>query len=85
MVTVKSKKEKEKNDLILLEGKRLIKEALISDCRLKYLLFSRQNEVEYLKPYLPKIGSQIYKMPYNEMQMWSNLTTCPGIMGKYLN
>lgn len=83
MTTVKSRKKKEKNDLILLEGKRLIKDALQNGCRLKYLIFSRKNEVEFLKPYLPKIGSLIYKMPYSEMQMWSDLTTCPGIMGKF--
>lgn len=67
--------------MILLEGKRLIKEALINNCRLEYLIFTRSNELDYLKSYLPKSGSHIYKMPYREMQMWSDLTTTPGIMG----
>lgn len=71
-------------DLILLEGKRLIKDALITGCRMKYLIFSRMNEIEYLKPYLPKSGGNIFKMPYREMQMWSDLTTSPGIMGMYI-
>lgn len=84
MVEVKSKKEKEKKDLMLLEGKRLIKEALDANCKLEYLLFSRLKDVEYLRPSLPKIGAQLYKMPYREMQMWSDLTTNPGIMGKLL-
>ncbi|KAJ8972548.1 hypothetical protein NQ314_000135 [Rhamnusium bicolor] len=38
-------------------------------------------EVEYLRPSLPKLGAKLYKMPYREMQMWSDLTTNPGIMG----
>lgn len=84
MVTVKSKKEKQKKDLVLLEGKRLIKEALTQNCKLKYLIFSRQNEIEYLKSDLPRSGCKIYKMPYKEIQMWSDLTTSPGIMGTQL-
>ncbi|RZB40471.1 RNA methyltransferase-like protein 1 [Asbolus verrucosus] len=81
LTEIKSKKEKNKKDLILLEGKRLIKDALQSGCHLKYILFSRKNEIEYLKPFLPKVGVHLYKMPYKEMQMWSDLTTNPGIMG----
>lgn len=68
--------------MILLEGKRIINEALMKGCQLKYLVFSRQEEINYLVPNLPKYGAKIYKMPYKEMQMWSDLTTCPGIMGK---
>ncbi|EFA10621.1 RNA methyltransferase-like protein 1 homolog [Tribolium castaneum] len=83
LVDVKSKKEQDKKDLILLEGKRLIRDALQSGCALKYILFSRKDEIEYLKPFLPKVGAQLYKMPYKEMQMWSDLTTNPGIMGLF--
>nr|XP_023020610.1 rRNA methyltransferase 3, mitochondrial [Leptinotarsa decemlineata] len=81
LAEVKSKKERTKNDLILLEGKRLIQEALLADCKLSYILFSRLKDVEDLKPHLPKMGAKLYKMPYREIQMWSGLTTSPGIMG----
>ncbi|KAJ8959964.1 hypothetical protein NQ318_009397 [Aromia moschata] len=81
LVEIKSKKEKEKKDLILLEGKRLIKDALIAGCKLEYILFSRMQELNYIKPFLPKLGAQLYKMPYREIQMWSDLTTSPGLMG----
>lgn len=64
-----------------MEGKRLIKDAIMSGCTLKYILFSRKTDLEFLKPLLPKIGINLYKMPYNEIQMWSDLTTSPGIMG----
>lgn len=67
--------------MILLEGKRLIKDALEMNVKLEYLIFSRIDEVEYLRPHLPKLGCTLYKMPYREMQMWSDLSTNPGIMG----
>lgn len=81
LTIIKSKKIKANKNMILLEGKRLIKDALTNNCRLEYLIFTREKELDYLKLYLPKSGSKIYKMPYKEMQMWSDLTTCPGIMG----
>ncbi|XP_017780682.1 PREDICTED: rRNA methyltransferase 3, mitochondrial [Nicrophorus vespilloides] len=83
LTTLKSKKEKAKQDLILLEGKRLIREALETGSKLKYLIFTRPEELDYLKKHLPNSGAQIYKMPYREMQMWSTLTTSPGIMGVF--
>ncbi|XP_028146077.1 rRNA methyltransferase 3, mitochondrial [Diabrotica virgifera virgifera] len=81
LTEIKSNKERDKRDLMLLEGKRLIKDALDAKCKLQYILFSRFDEVDYLKPSIPKIGAKLYKMPLKEMQMWSDLTTCPGIMG----
>lgn len=66
---------------MLVEGKRLIKEALLSGCKLQYLLFSRLDDIEDMKNLLPKLGAKLYKMPYREMQAWSELTTTPGVMG----
>ncbi|CAH1973049.1 unnamed protein product [Acanthoscelides obtectus] len=83
MAAVKSKKEKTKKDLILLEGKRLIKEALDAGCKLDYILFSRMDELDHIRPSLPKTGAKLYKMPYREMQLWSDLVTNPGIMGLF--
>ncbi|KAK9889683.1 hypothetical protein WA026_007062 [Henosepilachna vigintioctopunctata] len=80
---LKSDKTLRKEDSILLEGKRLITEALQSNCKIQYILFSKKSDVEELKPHLPKRGFSLYKMPYREMQMWSNLTTNPGIMGVF--
>ncbi|XP_018319672.1 rRNA methyltransferase 3, mitochondrial [Agrilus planipennis] len=81
LTTVKSHKHKKKEGLSLLEGKRMIVEALKANCSLKYLLFSRTKDVECIKKYLPKFGVKILKVPYREMQMWSDLVTTPGIMG----
>lgn len=68
---------------MLLEGKRLIKEAILAGCKLQYVLFSRKSDIEDLKEHLPKTGAKLYKMPYREMQAWSELTTTPGIMGRF--
>ncbi|XP_044754041.1 rRNA methyltransferase 3, mitochondrial [Coccinella septempunctata] len=80
---LKSAKSLKKQESFLVEGKRLISEALKSGCKLQYILFSRKDDVDEIKPDLPKLGAQLYKMPYNEMQMWSELTTSPGIMGVF--
>lgn len=82
---LKSVRLRDTNDLILLEGKRLIRDALESKCKLHSIIFSRKSLVDYLKPYLPRTGANIYKIPYKEIQMWSDLTTSPGIMGKTNN
>ena len=71
----------EKKQLILLEGKRLINEALGSKFKLEAIIFSRKSDLEYVKDNVPKMGAAIYKMPYKQIQLWSDLTVCPGIMG----
>lgn len=76
------KNNMKKRTKILLEGKRLIREALQRGCHMEYLLFSQLSDVEDLKAYLPKVG-KLYKMPYREIQSWSDLTTTPGIMGVF--
>lgn len=59
----------------------MIKDEIISGCVLKYILFSRKADLEYIQHLLPKLGINLYKMPYREIQMWSDLSTSPGIMG----
>lgn len=66
----------------MLEGKRLIKDALNAKCALKTLIFSQKTDVEELQPYLPKSGAKLLKIPYKELKKYSNLTTSPGVIGK---
>lgn len=84
MVMVKSRKIRYKKEYILLEGKRLLRDALESGVKLKHLMFSRKSDLEYIRDLLPKNDVKLYKMAYHDMQMWSDLTTCPGIMGNEL-
>lgn len=80
MMKVKSKKMRERHGLILLEGKRLIQEAVDSGCRVHSLFFSKPEDISSLD--LPGDEVKIYKAPYNELKLWSELTTPPGIIGE---
>uniref|UniRef100_A0A0A9Z9Q4 RNA methyltransferase-like protein 1 n=1 Tax=Lygus hesperus TaxID=30085 RepID=A0A0A9Z9Q4_LYGHE len=79
MMKVKSKKTREKSGLIMLEGRRIIQEAIDAGCDPTSIFFSRTEDLDMLT--LPQKTLKIYKTPYNEMKVWSNLTTPPGIIG----
>lgn len=81
MINIKTKKKREKNNLILLEGLRLIEDAIQSGAKPKVIFFSRLSDILPLS--LPK-GVDLYKIPYRTIQLWSNLTTSPGVLGKYI-
>lgn len=83
MVMVKSRKLRQRKEFILVEGKRLIKDALEAGCSIQHLMFSRKSDLEYIRHLLPHKDIHLYKMAYRDIQMWSDLTTSPGIMGKY--
>ncbi|KYM75449.1 RNA methyltransferase-like protein 1 [Atta colombica] len=78
MVDVKTKKKRGKNRQMLLEGFRLIEDAIQAGIVPKVIFFSRLSDVLPLS--LPK-EVKLYKIPYRTIQLWSNLTTSPGIIG----
>lgn len=78
MVKVKSRKMREKYNQILLEGYRLIKDAIEAGVKPQILFFSRTSDITDLP--LDK-ELKLYKVPYRTMQLWSNLTTSPGVIG----
>lgn len=77
---IRTSKQREKRDIVLLEGLRLIQDALDAKVKLKTLLFSRLSDMQKLS--LPEEGFDTYKVPYATLQLWSDLKTTPGIMGK---
>nr|CAD7418472.1 unnamed protein product [Timema cristinae]CAD7435927.1 unnamed protein product [Timema monikensis] len=79
MTLVKSKNKREKGKLILLEGKRLIAEAILSGFPLQTVFFSRLSDLKNLN--LPSFGVQVYKLPYKTLSLWSDVSTSPGIVG----
>ncbi|KAF6204245.1 hypothetical protein GE061_002585 [Apolygus lucorum] len=79
MMKVKSKKTREKSGLIMLEGRRLIQEAVDAGCVPTTIFFSRAADLEMLN--LPQENWKIYKTLYSDMKLWSSLTTPPGIIG----
>lgn len=84
LVKLKSKKERLRSGHTLVEGWRLIIDGLEAKCLLKYVIFSRTEELNNLKPFLPRTGVMIYKIPYKEVQLWSDVETSPGIFGKLI-
>ncbi|CAH2074198.1 unnamed protein product, partial [Iphiclides podalirius] len=82
-VKLKSKKERTRSNQILVEGWRLIVDGLEAKCDLSYILFSRSEDLNNLRPFLPKTGVEIFKVSYKEMELFSNVETCPGILGVF--
>lgn len=85
LVKLKSKKERQRTDKMLVEGWRLIVDGLEAKCNLQYILFSRLSDLHKIRPFLPKTGVQIYKISYKEIQLWSNVETPSGIFGNFDN
>lgn len=79
---VKFRKQRERFNIVLLEGTRLIRDALLASCKPRTILFSRMSELKSVQDLLPKDNVNLYQVPYNDLQLWSSLKTSPGIMGK---
>lgn len=78
MIQVKTRCKKGKNQLMLLEGSRLLEDALQAGVKPKVIFFSRISDVLKL-PVSQEV--ELYKIPYRMIQLWSNLITSPGILG----
>lgn len=87
MVSIKSRKYRQQSNQILLEGRRLIEDALEADLKLQKLMFSKVEYLKilqnHLKNYERDPKCMFYKVPHGDMAFWSNLTTNPGIMGLF--
>lgn len=76
---LRSKKRRKKNEEILLEGKCYIKDAIEAGLIPKFIVYSRLSDVqEFIHS---GVKTKFYKVPYRSIQLWSTLTTSPGIMG----
>ncbi|XP_015292907.3 rRNA methyltransferase 3, mitochondrial isoform X1 [Macaca fascicularis] len=80
MTIVKSRPFREKQGKILLEGRRLITDALKAGAVPKMFFFSR---LEYLKelPVDKLKGVSLIKVKFEDIKDWSDLVTPQGIMG----
>lgn len=86
MMEVKNKKRRKQRSSILLEGKRLIQDALNAGVKPKQIFFSQKRVLENLC--LPgelrdlSVSNTIfYKTPYKMIELFSEITTSQGIMG----
>ncbi|CAH1231042.1 MRM3 [Branchiostoma lanceolatum] len=73
LVTVKSKKRRDKEGLILLEGKRLIKDAIKAGGILESLFFCHVEDLEGLP--LQETTAELYKVKHKDIQDWSDTVT----------
>ncbi|KAH8240175.1 hypothetical protein KR032_011865 [Drosophila birchii] len=84
LTTVRSRKRRDKNRQIIIEGRRLIREALQCGLKMEALIFSQKNQLALIKEEVGKSqlesGSKIYKVPQHDLKTWSSLVTPPGLM-----
>lgn len=83
MFMLKSRKYREQNKLLLLEGRRLTMEAVDAGLTLRYLLFSNVKQIETIRSGIEKSftkTTEIIRLPHNDLSFWSTLTTCPGLI-----
>lgn len=86
MMKVKSKNLRAKAHHLVIEGRRLILEALEAGLPLDFLLFSRIDQVEQIKDTLKfeKGKPVIIRVPHHDLTLWSVLSTCPGLIGIFI-
>lgn len=83
MIQIRSKKQRKKLNKILLEGTRLITDALEAGMIPESIIYSRVLDLKKLP--IPKENTIAkYKVPYRTIQLWSTLTTPSGLMGKLI-
>lgn len=80
MLLVKSKKHRHIKHQLLMEGRRLIIDAIKCGLPLKYLIFSDIEQLKLVAKYAPKDTVICYKVSQGDLSFWSTLTTCPGLM-----
>jgi len=86
MIDVKNRKMRYQRSSILLEGKRLIQEALNAGVKPKHIFFSQKRVLENLclpeeLRDLPVSNTIFYKTPYKMIELFSETVTSQGIMG----
>lgn len=76
---VKSSKARKASGKILLEGERLIRDAVEAGAEAEMIFFSN---TDLLKS-IPMTSKQpeLYQVNHNAIQLWSEMTTSPGIIG----
>uniref|UniRef100_A0A1A9X116 RNA 2-O ribose methyltransferase substrate binding domain-containing protein n=1 Tax=Glossina brevipalpis TaxID=37001 RepID=A0A1A9X116_9MUSC len=84
MITARSKKGRDKNRQIIIEGRRLILEALECGLHMQTLIFSRRELLAAIKEEVAvsqrSKETKIYKVPQHDLKLWSTLTTPPGVL-----
>jgi tRNA G18 (ribose-2'-O)-methylase SpoU len=81
MSNVKSSKARKASGRILLEGERLIADAMNAGANAETIFFSDTKLLTTL-PLIKYPSIELYQVHHSKIQLWSDLITSPGIMGK---
>lgn len=81
-LTINSKKHQDRRQLLPLEGRRLIQDALNVGLQMKFLIFSKIEQVKLIADDLKraKTKAKLMKVPNHNLKFWSQLSTTPGII-----
>lgn len=85
MLLTKSRNYRMQHHLLMVEGRRLLLDALDAGLPLKYLLFSRHDQLKLVRDKLAAANAkpEILRVPHHDLSFWSVMTTCPGIIGLF--
>ncbi|PIK56934.1 putative rRNA methyltransferase 3, mitochondrial [Apostichopus japonicus] len=81
MTMAKNRKLRERNNKVILEGKRLVHDALSVGAKCHTLFFSLTSNLNGLP--IDKMETELVKIPYKEFKIWSGLSTPQGIVGVF--
>lgn len=79
MLLTKSKKMREKHDLVAVEGKRLVKDFIDAGATPKMIFFSRQQDIENICAVQNQI--ELHKVKYKQLCLWTEVATSQGVLG----
>lgn len=78
---IRSKKQRDKNGKIVIEGRRLILDAISAGLIPEMVFFSDKDQLKLIKDDIkPLKNLNIYKVPRHDLKIWSTLITTPGIL-----
>lgn len=85
LLGVKSRKYRSQKHQLLVEGRRLIADAIQCGLPLEHILFSDLEQLQKLQQLVPTVvaAASLLKVPQGDLRIWSNLTTCPGLMAVF--
>ncbi|CRK86310.1 CLUMA_CG000130, isoform A [Clunio marinus] len=83
LIFLEIKKTLKRQDQIIVEGNQLIKEAIQSNIKLNYLLFSHVDKITDIVNVMGTNTKHVnfLKAPQHDLTFYSVLTTCPGVIG----
>ncbi|XP_033126691.1 rRNA methyltransferase 3, mitochondrial-like [Anneissia japonica] len=78
MTLVKSKQQRDKKGKVLLEGKRLITDAILAGAVIETIYFCRHEALEDVP--VDSLDAKFVKVPQKDVSMWSDVASPQGIL-----